>query len=257
MAQNNDGPGKRLKREQAKNVNFGFMRPPQKAIGEPSTTFVYQPTPEVAESRIYLQNRPYDLKNQIVADVANAQNLDVQNMSPQQYQRVAKILEELNKKHGNPLVIKYEGKGARPYYDSFFNEMNISPGIRQYKNKPDIYFQELAHSSQSEKEPIKSYIKSTKGRLLYEDSSIPNKGRYGTPGEFEYEAHKKIAPQLWNEFKSLYKNRYGEDVPPQYENSYKDEQEKLNDSFNFFSTNKAYKGTMLPEVTIVSPVKRP
>jgi hypothetical protein len=27
MAQNNDSPGKRLKREEAKNVNFGFMRP--------------------------------------------------------------------------------------------------------------------------------------------------------------------------------------------------------------------------------------
>jgi hypothetical protein len=27
MAQNNDGPGKRLKREEAKNVSFGFMRP--------------------------------------------------------------------------------------------------------------------------------------------------------------------------------------------------------------------------------------
>jgi hypothetical protein len=245
-------------------VDMSFLRPNNDiAAASPSTTSVNTPVPRIAESGMYLQKNAKDLKNLVVADVANAIGLDVANMNPEQYKRVATVIEELNKKHGNPSLFRNKG---RAFYEVFSNSLNILPEKKSSPhlvvdsstiNRPDEYFQELAHSSQYAKEPIKSYIKSTKGKLLYEDSDRPKKGRYAIPGELEYEAHKEIAPHLWNEFKSLYKNKYGEDVPPQYENSYKDEQEKLNDRFSFFSTNKAYKGTMLPEVSIVAPVKRP
>jgi hypothetical protein len=241
MAQNNfnNGPGGRLKREEKKNVSFGFMRPEQRIIGEPSTTSVYQPTPEIAESRIYLQSRPYDLKNQIVADVANATRLNVGNMEPEQYKRVATVIEELNKRHGNPSFQRTQDD--RAYYNLSSVFLNTrTPNLSRNLDSPDDYFQELAHAAQFKESPIKSALKSLKGQLLYEDNSIPNKGRYGTPGEFEYEAHSEIAPQLWNEFKNIYKKKYGENIPPLYQNG------KL----------KSY-GSMMPEVEIVQPVKRP
>ena len=233
MAQNNDSPGKRLKREEAKNVNFGYMRPPQKAIGEPSTTSVYQPTPEISESRIYLQNNPYDLKNRIVADIANAPRLEVGNICLEEYKRVATIVEELNKKHGSPSFQRTQDD--RPYYMSGSVFLNPRlPNQSHQSESPDDYFQELAHASQYAKSPIISELRALKGQLLYEDNSKPGKGRYGIPGELEYEAHKEIAPQLWGEFKTLYKKKYGEDVPTNYQNR-----------------------KPLPEVNIVAPVKRP
>jgi len=234
MANNfQNGSGGRLQKEEVKNINFGFMRPPQRAIAEASTTSVYQPTPEVAESRIYLQNRPYDLKNQIVADIANASRLNVGNMNPELYKRVATVVEELNKKHGSPSFERTQDD--RPYYMS--GSVFLNPRLpNQSKNsdKPDNYFQELAHASQYAKSPIKSELRALKGQLLYEDNSKPGMGRYGTPGEFEYEAHEEIAPQLWGEFKNIYKQKYGEDVPSNYQNR-----------------------KPLSKLNIVAPVKRP
>ena len=234
MANNfQNGPGGRLQKEETKNVNFGFMRPPQRAIAEASTTSVYRPTKEVAESRIYLQNRPYDLKNQIVADVANASRLNVGNMNPEQYKRVATAIEELNKRQGSPSFQRTQDD--RPYYMSGSVFLNPRlPNQSHQSESPDIYFQELAHASQYAKSPIKSELRALKGRLLYEDNSKPGKGRYGTPGELEYEAHEEIAPQLWGEFKNIYKQKYGEDVPSNYQNR-----------------------KPLSKLNIVSPVKRP
>jgi hypothetical protein len=259
MAQSNDGPGKRLKREQAKNVNFGFMRPEERIVAKQSTTSVYQPTSEIAESRIYLQNKPNDFKNRVIADVANAYLGNVKKINPEQYKRVATIIEELNKKHGSPSWQKEEG---RAFYKD--NSININPGnpdaygsyLQRTENIPDDYFQELAHASQFAKEPIKSYLRSIKGKLFYEDSQKPNVGRYGTPGELEYEAHSEIAPRLWEEFKTLYKQKYGEDVPPQYENKYELSELIANTPQADGGTLK-YKGKMLPEITIVQPAKRP
>ena len=226
------GPGGRLQKEE-KSVNFGFMRPPQRAIAEASTTSIYRPTKEVAESRIYLQNRPYDLKNRIVADVANASRLNVGNISPEQYKRVATTIEELNKRHGSPSVQRTQDD--RPYYmlGSVFLNPRL-PNQSHQSESPDNYFQELAHASQYAKSPIKSELRALKGRLLYEDNSKIGMGRYGTPGELEYEAHEEIAPQLWGEFKNIYKQKYGENVPSNYQNR-----------------------NPLSELNIVAPVKRP
>jgi hypothetical protein len=259
MAQNNDSPGKRLKREEAKNISFGFMRPPQRAIAEASTTSVYQPTSEIAESRMYLQKNPNDLKNLVVADVANVIGLDVRNMNPEQYKRVATVIEELNKKHGGPSVIKNKG---RAFYEPFSNSLNIYPTITdkrlpaEYRNRPDEYFQELAHAAQYKNNPIKSTLRGTKGNLLHEDSDAINKGRYAIPGELEYEAHQEIAPRLWDEFKTLYKQKYKENIPPQYENKYEKSQLIANTPQIEGGTLK-FLGRMMPEIEIVHPVKRP
>lgn len=251
-----------MKREEAKNVSFGFMRPEQRIIGEPSTTSVYQPTPEVAESRIYLQNRPGDFKNKVIANIANTVGADVSYMNPEQYKRVATIAEELNKKYGSPSWQKEE---ERAFYNSLDKSIHIWPELdkdlyanleSKNKNRPDIYFQELAHAAQFKNNPIKSAIKALKGIALYEDSKKPNVGRYGTPGEFEYEAHSEIAPRLWDEFKTLYKRKYKENVPPQYENRYEVSQLIANTPKAEGGTLK-FKGKMLPEISIVQPVKRP
>lgn len=240
-------------------VGMSFLKPKDIATASPATTSVDRPIPRIAESRMYLQKKPNDLKNLVVADVANAIGLDVRNMNPEQYKRVATVIEQLNKKHGGPSVEKNKG---RAFYEPFSNSLNIYPEIldphlpAEYRSRPDDYFQELAHASQFKKNPIKSSLSGTKGLLLYEDSDVPNKGRYGTPGEFEYEAHTEIAPRLWNEFKTLYKQKYGEDIPPQYENKYGEEQEKLNKE-KFLGGKLEYKGKMLPEIEIVQPVKRP
>ena len=261
MAQNNDGPGKRLKREEAKNVSFGFMRPKERTVAQPSTTSVYQPTPEIAESRIYLKNRD-DFKNKVVANIANAYGANVRYMNPEQYKKVAAIVEELNNKYGSPSWQKYEN---RAFYNGLDNSINFWPELDKdpsanfefkNKNRPDIYFQELAHAAQVQKNPIKSAIRALKGIALYEDSKKPNVGRYGTPGEFEYEAHSEIAPRLWNEFKTLYKQKYGEDAPPQYENRYEVSQLIANTPKAEGGTLK-FKGKMLPEIEVVQPVKRP
>jgi hypothetical protein len=263
MADNNfkGGPGGRLKAEEAKNVNFGFMRPPQRAIAEASTTSVYQPTPEVAESRIYLQNKPDDFKNKVVADVANAWIGNVKNMSPENYKKTAIVLEELNKRHGSPSWQKKEGRAS---YRNLDNSININPGNPDafgsygqiYQNRPDDYFEELAHASQYAKEPIKSNLRAIKGKLFYEVNRKPNVGRYGTPGELEYEAHSEIAPRLWNEFKTIYRQKYGTNIPPQYENRYEYDQMVADTPENYGGKLK-FKGTMMPEVKIVAPVKRP
>ena len=254
------GPGSRLKREK-KNINFGFMRPPQRAIAKASTTSIYRPTKEVAESRIYLQNRPGDLKNRVVADIANAIDGNVKNMNPEQYKRVATTLEELNEKYGSP---SWEKEKGREYYHPFFNSMHIRPkktqdpssGVTKETSKPDIYFQELAHAAQdTENNKFTNSLRNLKGLALYEDNNTPNKGRYGTPGEYEYEAHEEIAPRLWNEFKNKYELRYGEKVPPQYENDYLWNQTMAGVPKNLGGKLK-FKGKMFPEIKIVQPVKR-
>lgn len=263
MAQNNfnNGPGGRLKKEEAKNVSFGFMRPEQRIIGEPSTTSVYQPTPEAAESRIYLQNRPGDFKNKVVADIANTWSANVEFMNPEQYKRVANIAEELNKKYGSP---SWQMEKKRGFYNPIDNSLHIWPRIDKdpyanigpSKNRPDVYFDELAHAVQVRKNPIKSAIRALKGIALYEDNKKPNVGRYGTPGEFEYEAHSEIAPRLWDEFKTLYKRKYKENVPPQYENRYEVSQ-LIADTPKAEGGTLKFKGKMLPEIEVVQPVKRP
>jgi len=263
MANNfQNGPGGRLIKEEEKSVNFGFMRPPQRAIAEASTTSVYQPTPEVAESRIYLQNRPGDFKNRVVADIANAIDGNVKNMNPEQYKRVATTVEALNKKYGSP---SWEKEQGRAYYHPFANSVHINPkkmqdpsiGVSKETGKPDIYFQELAHAAQDiENNKFINRLKGLKGLALYQDNDIPNKGRYGTPGEYEYEAHEEVAPRLWNEFKNKYELNYGEKVPPQYENDYFWKQTMANVP-KYFGGKLKYKGKMLPEISIVQPVKRP
>lgn len=242
-------------------LDMSFLKPKDTPTASAATTSIDRPIPRIVESRMYLQKNPNDLKNLVVADVANAIGLDVRNMNPEQYKRVATVIEEFNKKHGGPSVAKNKG---RAFYEPFFNSINIYPKIKDprlvqdslYKNRPDVYFQELAHSSQFKNEPIKSALSATKGALLYEDSNVPEKGRYAIPGEFEYEAHKEIAPRLWDEFKTLYKKKYKENVPPQYENKYREEQEKL-DTEKFLGGKLQYKGKMLPQIEVIQPVKRP
>jgi hypothetical protein len=261
MANNfQNGPGGRLKKEEAKNVNFGFLRPPQRAIAEASTTSIYRPTPKVAEARIYLQNKPGDFKNRVIADIANATDGDVRNMNPENYKRAATITEILNKKYGSPSWQKHK---ERPVYRYATNSIHLSPDKIQdpsvgvaYKNRPDDYFQELAHSAQFVNNPINSALRGLRGEVFYKDNNEPNVGRYGTPGELEYEAHEKIAPRLWDEYKTLYKKKYGVNIPPKYENTYS-YHEAMSNSPKNQGGRLEYNGNMLPEVKIVAPVKRP
>ncbi len=218
------------------------------AQAQPSTTAVATPTQDQAEAGMFLQSRPFSNENMAIADIAGAPELNVKNMSPEEYKKLATVFSEINKKYGNPGIIRPDQTGislpkkGRPFYVPFINKMVLPNQMDAYRTadslvnnaisseepnseltryvrnhlKPTTYFQELAHSKQFYESPIASFLKGIKGLALMEDNHDPKVGRYAVPGELEYEAHSVIAPKIWNEFKALYEKKYGK-FPERYD----------------------------------------